>query len=378
MAEIRIKDVRKVYGGAVQALSDFSLDVEDGEFVVFVGPSGCGKSTALKIIAGLEAATAGHVWIGDQDVTEFAPGRRDIAMVFQNYALYPHLSVRSNIGFGLRMRHMPKAEIDRRVREVARILDVEALLDRRPRALSGGQRQRVALGRAIVREPQAFLMDEPLSNLDAKLRVHMRAEISSLHQRMGVTTIYVTHDQTEAMTMANRIVLMRDGVIQQVADPDTMFARPANAFVAGFIGSPSMNFFQSTLRQTAGEPMIDFGDAALPVKVDPNVVTKYADQRVLVGLRPEHMSLGNGAHSAVVQPGLVESLGSERYIYFPVPDGNAVSHARFSVQDEDRRANTMIARLMNVGRIEEGTPLPLSFDADYLHLFDPATEQAIN
>ena len=378
MAEIRIEGVRKIYDGVVEALSDFSLDINDGEFVVFVGPSGCGKSTALKIVAGLEAATAGRVWIGDRDVTDLAPGRRDVAMVFQNYALYPHLSVRSNIGFGLRMRRLPKAEIARRVREVARILDIEALLDRRPRALSGGQRQRVALGRAIVREPQAFLMDEPLSNLDAKLRVHMRAEIGSLHQRMGVTTIYVTHDQTEAMTMANRIVLMRDGVIQQVADPDTMFAQPTNAFVAGFIGSPAMNFFQSTLRQTSSEPLVDFGDAALPVRVDPDVVAKYADRPVLVGLRPEHMSLGNGKHSTVVQPSLVESLGSERYVYFPVPDENAVRDATFAVQDEDRRANTMIARLMNVGRIEEGTPLPLTFNPDHLHLFDPASETALN
>ena len=377
MAEIRIEGVRKVYSGIVEALSDFSLDINDGEFVVFVGPSGCGKSTALKIIAGLEAATAGRVWIGDRDVTEFAPGRRDVAMVFQNYALYPHLSVRSNIGFGLRMRRMPKAEIDRRVQKVARIMDIEALLDRRPRALSGGQRQRVALGRAIVREPQAFLMDEPLSNLDAKLRVHMRAEIGALHQRMGVTTIYVTHDQTEAMTMADRIVLMRNGVIQQVADPDTMFERPFNAFVAGFIGSPAMNFFQSTFRQTSNGPSVAFGDATLPVKVDPDSVARYADRPVLVGLRPEHISLGNGAHSAVVLPRLVESLGSERYVYFPVPDGNAISDAAFPVRDEDRRANMMIARLMNVGRIEEGAPLPLTFDPDRVHLFDPASEMAI-
>ncbi len=378
MAEMRLEGVRKVYGGAVVALDDFSLDVADGEFVVFVGPSGCGKSTALKIIAGLEPATSGRVWIGDRDVTEFAPARRDIAMVFQNYALYPHLSVRSNIAFGLRMRHQPRVEIDRRVQEVARILDIESLLDRRPRALSGGQRQRVALGRAIVREPQAFLMDEPLSNLDAKLRVHMRAEIGALHQRIGVTTIYVTHDQTEAMTMANRIVLMRNGVVQQVADPDTMFEQPANAFVAGFVGSPAMNFFQSRLTKGPDRPVIEFGDATLPVQLAPDIFARYAEQDVLVGLRPEHMSIGNGTHSTVVRPNLVESLGSERYVYFPVPTANTVGHATFVSQDEDRRANTMIARLMNVGRIEEGAPLPLSFEPDRIHLFDPASEQAIN
>ncbi len=233
MAEIVIDRVRKSYG-PLTVLKDFSLHVADGEFVVLVGPSGCGKSTMLKILAGLEEATSGTIRIGGREVTDLAPGDRDIAMVFQNYALYPHLTVAANMGFGLKMRGTPAAEITRRVQEAARILDVEHLLERRPRQLSGGQRQRVALGRAIVREPQAFLMDEPLSNLDAKLRVHMRAEIGALHQRLGVTTIYVTHDQIEAMTMANRIVIMRDGEIQQIADPETMFEQPANLFVAGF------------------------------------------------------------------------------------------------------------------------------------------------
>ena len=244
MAGIRIENVRKSYG-SITVVKDFSLDVADGEFVVLVGPSGCGKSTMLKILAGLEPASAGRVLIGGRDVTDLAPGDRDIAMVFQNYALYPHLTVRKNMGFGLKMRGMAAAEIERRVQQAAKILAVEHLLDRRPKALSGGQRQRVALGRAIVREPQAFLMDEPLSNLDAKLRVHTRAEISALHKRLGVTTIYVTHDQIEAMTMADRIVIMRDGEIQQIADPDTMFARPANLFVASFIGSPGMNILKA-------------------------------------------------------------------------------------------------------------------------------------
>ncbi|MBV9454323.1 MAG: sn-glycerol-3-phosphate ABC transporter ATP-binding protein UgpC, partial [Rubrobacter sp.] len=247
MSEVTLEGVSKVYGEDVVAVRDISLEIRDGEFVVLVGPSGCGKSTVLRMIAGLEEITSGKVFIGDEVVNDLPPRERDVAMVFQNYALYPHMDVRENMGFALKLRKVDRAEIARKVEDVARILSIESFLDRKPRALSGGQRQRVALGRAIVREPQAFLMDEPLSNLDAKLRVQMRTEISKLHNRIGTTTIYVTHDQTEAMTMADRIVVLKDGVIQQVASPQEMYEQPINVFVAGFIGSPAMNFIRARL-----------------------------------------------------------------------------------------------------------------------------------
>jgi multiple sugar transport system ATP-binding protein len=364
MAEIVIDSVRKSYGPQT-VLKDFSLQVADGEFVVLVGPSGCGKSTMLKILAGLEEASGGTIRIGGRYVTDLAPGDRDIAMVFQNYALYPHLTVAANMGFGLKMRGTPADVIGSRVKEAARILDVEHLLERRPRQLSGGQRQRVALGRAIVREPQAFLMDEPLSNLDAKLRVHMRAEIGALHQRLGVTTIYVTHDQIEAMTMANRIVIMRDGEIQQIADPETMFEKPANLFVAGFIGSPGMNFLSAEAR---GGKVELFGQA---VPVPPG-----AEGPVIIGLRPEHVSAGAGGVSFEARPVLVESLGSEKYVYFEAPEANRPPRS-LARSEEDRRGDRLIARLMNAGPVAVGQPVMLSLDPWRLHVFDPATGRAI-
>ena len=373
MAGIRIEHVTKSYG-PLAVVQDFSLDVRDGEFVVFVGPSGCGKSTMLKILAGLEEATSGTIRIGERDVTDLAPGDRDIAMVFQNYALYPHLSVRRNMGFGLKMRKTPAAEIERRVVEAARILGIDHLLDRRPRALSGGQRQRVALGRAIVREPQAFLMDEPLSNLDAKLRVHTRAEISALHKRLGVTTIYVTHDQIEAMTMADRIVIMRDGVIQQIADPDTMFRRPANLFVAGFIGSPGMNFLRSPVEARDGRAVVRlFGqDVSLPAPAS------LAGRDVVIGLRPEHIAPGPGAVTMEVRPRLVESLGSERYVYLDVPEENRTILSRpGGTTEEERRADTIIARLIDPDDGSTGQRMTISFDPNRLHLFDAETGDAI-
>ncbi|MBM6593654.1 ABC transporter ATP-binding protein [Microvirga pudoricolor] len=372
MAGIRIQNVTKSYG-PLAVLKDFSLEIADGEFVVFVGPSGCGKSTMLKILAGLEEASSGTIHIGDRDVTDLAPGDRDIAMVFQNYALYPHLTVRKNMGFGLKMRGTPAAEIDRRVVEAARILGVDHLLDRRPRALSGGQRQRVALGRAIVREPQAFLMDEPLSNLDAKLRVHTRAEISALHKRLGVTTIYVTHDQIEAMTMADRIVIMKDGVIQQIADPDTMFRKPANLFVAGFIGSPGMNFLRSPVTSHEGRAAVRlFGQAvALPAPAS------LAGRDVVIGIRPEHIAQGAGPVTVEVAPRLVESLGSEKYIYIDVPEENRTTLARTGGTEEERRADTIIARLMNADETSTSGSLRVSFDPSRLHLFDANTQESI-
>ncbi|CAA9362840.1 MAG: Maltose/maltodextrin transport ATP-binding protein MalK [uncultured Microvirga sp.] len=249
MAEVTMEEVTKIYGDDVTAVDKMNLDIPDGEFVVFVGPSGCGKSTALRMIAGLEDISGGKVFIGDRVVNDLPPRERDIAMVFQNYALYPHMNVRENMGFALKLRKMDKSQINSRVEEAARILSIEHFLDRKPKALSGGQRQRVALGRAIVREPKAFLMDEPLSNLDAKLRVQMRTEIAKLHNRIGTTTIYVTHDQTEAMTMADRIVVLKDGLVQQVATPQIMYDQPDNVFVAGFIGSPAMNFIRARLEK---------------------------------------------------------------------------------------------------------------------------------
>jgi multiple sugar transport system ATP-binding protein len=369
MASIRIEDVRKSYG-PVEVLKGFSLDIRDGEFVVLVGPSGCGKSTMLKILAGLEPASSGSIHIGARDVTDVAPGARDIAMVFQNYALYPHLTVAKNMGFGLKMRGMPKPEIERRVRDAARILDVEHLLDRRPRQLSGGQRQRVALGRAIVREPQAFLMDEPLSNLDAKLRVHMRAEISALHRRLGVTTIYVTHDQVEAMTMADRIVLMRDGEIQQIADPDTIYARPANIFVAGFIGAPGMNFLAA--RRAGADRVALFGqEIALPG------LQATAGDPLVLGLRPESICLGGGSVRFTARPTLVESLGSDKYVHVGVPEAHRVPRAATAAQDQARRGEALIARLINPGPVAEGDPIQLGFEPADLHVFDPATGAAL-
>ena len=368
MARISIENVHKNYGD-LQVLKPFSLEIDDGEFVVLVGPSGCGKSTMLKILAGLEPASGGRVVLGERDVTDLAPGDRDIAMVFQNYALYQHLTVRQNIGFGLKMRGMTKVDIDKRVEDSARTLGVAHLLNRKPRALSGGQRQRVALGRAIVREPQAFLMDEPLSNLDAKLRVHMRAEISALHNRIGVTTVYVTHDQIEAMTMADRVVLMREGVIQQIADPDTMFRKPVNLFVAGFIGSPGMNLVSTPLNRDGDTPTIEMFGSTVPV--EGHRLNGTSD--VVAGLRPENIGVGNGPVSFKVRPSLVESLGSEKYVYFH-DDAHQIAR---SEDGEEENSKGLIARVPYAGALKEGEELTLSFDPDDLYLFDAKTEQAI-
>ena len=356
MANISIRNVSKSYG-ALNVLRPFSLEIENGEFVVLVGPSGCGKSTMLKILAGLEPASEGQIFIGENEVTDLAPGDRDIAMVFQNYALYPHLTVRQNIGFGLKMRGTDKTEIDRRVDDAARILEVTPYLDRKPKDLSGGQRQRVALGRAIVRQPQAFLMDEPLSNLDAKLRVHMRAEIGALHKRIGVTTVYVTHDQVEAMTMADRVVIMQGGIIQQIAAPDELFNNPANLFVAGFIGSPGMNFLNAELRDGA---LTVFGQKVkLPA-------ASARQGSVIVGLRPEHLVLGDGPVTFNVRPTLVESLGSEKYVYFDA-EGARVADG------EEGRSKGLIARVSHSGNLRADEALQLGFDPAQLYLFDAKT-----
>ena len=291
MASLSLKNVCKVYPNGFVAVKDFNLEIEDKEFIIFVGPSGCGKSTTLRMIAGLEEISSGELWIGDKQVNDVEPKDRDIAMVFQNYALYPHMSVYDNMAFGLKLRKVPKAEIDKQVHEAAKILDIEHLLDRKPKALSGGQRQRVAMGRAIVRKPKVFLMDEPLSNLDAKLRVQMRIEISKLHQRLQTTIIYVTHDQTEAMTLGTRIVVLKDGIIQQVDTPQNLYNAPQNVFVAGFIGSPQMNLIDAKLVKNGDDMVLMFGSNSVKLpKTKADKLGDYVGKTVVMGIRPEDLN----------------------------------------------------------------------------------------
>jgi multiple sugar transport system ATP-binding protein len=410
MAEVTMENVTKVYGEDVVAVKDMNLDIPDGEFVVFVGPSGCGKSTALRMIAGLEDITRGKVFIGDQVVNDLPPRQRDIAMVFQNYALYPHMNVRENLAFALRLRKTDKDEMDRRVNEAARILGLERFLDRKPKALSGGQRQRVALGRAIVREPKAFLMDEPLSNLDAKLRVQMRTEIAKLHNRIGVTTIYVTHDQTEAMTMADRIVVLKDGLVLQVDSPQRMYDQPENVFVAGFIGSPAMNFIQAHLEKENGAYAVVFGGTRLHLSREEINKAKerghdpeqYANKEVALGIRPEHMedagveeanvmAEAEGSNFVEVEAQVIESMGSEKYVYFEPPreqtvhlegiaemtDDTGGSEDIGGGSAEDPGGNLMVARVSAESTAREGEKMRLVIDSSKIHLFDLETEEAI-
>ena len=327
MAKVSLKHVYKIYDGDVTAVTDFNLEIDDKEFIILVGPSGCGKSTTLRMIAGLEDISKGELYIGDVLANDVAPKDRDIAMVFQNYALYPHMSVYDNMAFGLKLRKMPKEEIRRRVEEAARILGISSYLERKPKALSGGQRQRVALGRAIVRDPKVFLLDEPLSNLDAKLRAQMRTEIAKLHKRLGTTFIYVTHDQTEAMTMGTRIVVMKDGFIQQVDTPQNLYDMPCNEFVAGFIGSPQMNFIDSKIEKKGNDYYFLVGKQAIKLpesKNKDNVLAKYVNKEVVVGIRPEHVNddpdfvakAGDAAIEADVE--VTELMGAEIYLYLNV------------------------------------------------------------
>lgn len=369
MAQVQFNGVTKSYG-QVHALKTFDLTIDDGEFCVFVGPSGCGKSTALKMLAGLEATTSGSIQIGGRDVTELGPGKRDIAMVFQNYALYPHMSVRSNIGFGLKMRGVAAEEIRRKVDEAGRILELAPYLDRKPRELSGGQRQRVALGRAIVREPSAFLMDEPLSNLDAKLRVQTRAEIVKLQRRLGVTTIYVTHDQVEALTMADKIVVMRAGEIQQVGSPQELFDTPANMFVAGFIGSPGMNFFRCEVSTDESGVFTAFAGHRVDL---PEAAGSRAGKPIIAGIRPEHIRIVDKGIG--VSLSLVESLGSEKILHFPTPISHSLSAEEVDFgTDEQRDAQTMLARVIDDMRYEDGARIDLEFPRDRIHVFDAETK----
>ena len=368
MASLSLKHIYKKYPGGVTAVSDFCLEIKDKEFLILVGPSGCGKTTTLRMIAGLEEISEGELFIGDKLVNDVAPKDRDIAMVFQNYALYPHMTVFDNMAFGLKLRKTPKEEIKRRVEEAARILDITHLLDRKPKALSGGQKQRVALGRAIVRKPMVFLLDEPLSNLDAKLRATMRTELTKIHQRIGTTFVYVTHDQTEAMTMATRIVVMKDGLIQQADTPQNLYDYPINLFVAGFIGSPQMNFVECVLEETGNGLYLTFGENSVKLPADKanNPALKdYIDKEVIMGIRPE--DIYDGASYVESMPDSVietdvevtELMGAEIYLYLRTGE------------------ESCIARVDNKSKARAGDVIKVALDASKIHIFDRDTERYI-
>jgi multiple sugar transport system ATP-binding protein len=364
MAEIQLKNVYKIYDGDVQAVTDFNLDIKDKEFIVFVGPSGCGKSTTLRMIAGLEDISKGDLLIGGKRMNDVAPKDRDIAMVFQNYALYPHMNVYDNMAFGLKLRKFKKDEIDKRVKNAAKILGLEEMLDRKPKAMSGGQRQRVALGRAIVRDPQVFLMDEPLSNLDAKLRVQMRAEITKLHQRLQTTTIYVTHDQTEAMTMATRIVIMKDGVIQQVGSPKEVYDFPENVFVGGFIGSPSMNFLNGRLEGS----QLKIGNVSIEVPEGKLAVLRehgYEGKELILGIRPEDI------HDELLF--IESSPGSKITAHIEVAELTGAETVLYSQLSDQE----IIARVDSRSDIQSGDKVELALDMNKCHFFDPESELRI-
>ncbi len=370
MAAISIRNLGKIYPGDVKVIEDLNLEIEDKEFIILVGPSGCGKSTTLRMIAGLEEITSGEMYIGDRLINDVAPKDRDIAMVFQNYALYPHMTVYKNMAFGLTLRKVDKTEIDRKVRDAAKVLDIEHLLNRKPKALSGGQRQRVALGRAMVRNPAVFLLDEPLSNLDAKLRTQMRSEIIKLHKHLQTTFVYVTHDQTEAMTMGDRIVVMKDGFIQQVDTPQNLYSAPCNLFVAGFIGSPQMNFIDATLEQKGDGYEICFGDYRLPVPQGKIAAAKqdaaqFVGKPVVLGLRPEDFH-SEGAFLELspdscidMDIDLAELMGAEVYLYGAC-DGNK-----------------LIVRAPARVQADVGDRMKLAIDLNKIHLFDKESERVI-
>ncbi|MDD6278352.1 MAG: ABC transporter ATP-binding protein [Ruminococcus sp.] len=377
MAGLTLKGIYKKYPGGVVAVSDVNLEIRDKEFIVLVGPSGCGKSTTLRMIAGLEEISEGELYIGDRLVNDIAPKDRDIAMVFQNYALYPHMTVFENMAFGLKLRKVPKDEIERKVNEAAKILDLTHLLDRKPKAMSGGQRQRVALGRAIVRSPQVFLLDEPLSNLDAKLRAQMRTEISKIHKKLGTTFIYVTHDQTEAMTMGDRIVCMKDGFVQQIDTPQNLYENPTNKFVAGFLGSPQMNFIDAVLKEEFGQYIVEFGSndsrtqkgvkyqIIVPESKATPELADYVNKEVILGVRPEsihdeEMYLSNATTGIIdTQVEITEMMGAETYLYL-LCEGIPLT-ARVSPRSTAR----------------PGDEIKVAIDPNRIHLFDKETEKTI-
>jgi len=381
MAEVILENICKTYGNNFHAIDQLNLEVEDGEFLILVGPSGCGKSTALRMIAGLEDVTSGSLRIGGVDVVDMPPKDRDIAMVFQSYALYPHMTVFENIAFSMRLAGKPKAERQKRVDEIAKTLQLTSLLDSKPANLSGGQRQRVAMGRAMVREPAAFLMDEPLSNLDAKLRVQMRAEITSLQKQLGVTTIYVTHDQTEAMTMGDRVAVLKGGVLQQVDTPKRLYESPVNAFVAGFIGSPSMNLFEATLTGSelmAGAFAIRLQDAAFVRRPG---LRPYAGRKVVFGIRPEDLydsSLESGRKYQTIPAKVtsIEELGSEHIVHLNI-DAVRVDSGDPDAVDDFGLASNAVARFEPVSAVHSGSEIRLAVDDAKFHFFDPETHLAI-
>ncbi len=395
MAQILLENVDKVYAGGAKAVDDLSLEIRDGEFMVFVGPSGCGKSTALRMIAGLEEITAGTIAIGGNVVNDMQPKDRDIAMVFQNYALYPHMTVEQNLAFGLELRKTPKDERQRRVASAARMLGLEPYLKRKPAALSGGQRQRVAMGRAIVREPQAFLMDEPLSNLDAKLRVSMRASLNQLHERLGVTTVYVTHDQVEAMTLGDRVAVLRDGELQQVDTPQNLFDQPVNLFVAGFIGSPSMNLVTAQLVRDGGAGLA-FGGQKLPISEatlgERQGLDGYFGRDVILGIRPSsfedaELAVDTSGPVMNIKADVTEELGSEVNVIFTI-DAPPVRHKDTTALAQDAEGDDAAlplaenqsfwtARVNPRSKVKPGQPLRLAVDTSTLHFFDPETGLAI-
>ncbi len=394
MAVVQLEQVGKIYPDGTRAVNDLNLDIADGEFVVLVGPSGCGKTTALRMVAGLEEISEGVLKIGDQVVNDMTPRERDIAMVFQSYALYPHLSVYDNIAFSLKLHKIPKDEIDRRVKDAARILDLEPYLKRKPRALSGGQRQRVAMGRAIVRNPSAFLMDEPLSNLDAKLRVQMRAEISELQRQLGVTTLYVTHDQVEAMTMGDRVAVMRKGELQQVADPQTLYDDPVNLFVAGFIGSPAMNMLEATVGRDNGSLYVQAGSERITLDNDTlaqhPAIQAYVGRDVVLGVRPEDLEdrdLAGQTEQGAMLHGTVslrESLGSEVMVHFSVDARPAVTQDVMELVEDvgddrapdeksDKGKTVIVGRFGARSRVRTGDTIEVAVDTRQMHFFDPET-----
>ena len=384
MSRIELDSITKVFPNGVRAVDGVALDIADGEFMVLVGPSGCGKSTLLRMIAGLEECTEGGILIGDLDVTSVAPQQRDIAMVFQDYALYPHMTVGENLAYGLKLKKMPKAEWQRRVNEVAKTLGLDELLDRKPAKLSGGQRQRVAMGRAIVREPKAFLMDEPLSNLDAKLRVSMRAELAKLHERLGVTTVYVTHDQVEAMTLGQRVAVLRDGVLQQVDTPTNIYNKPANTFVASFIGSPSMNLYRGRLEANGAGGKLSLGRSILAVP--PSVFAEHpglagGSGEIIAGIRPEDMedaalSPSHPVDQRLTAPVvLTESLGSDQMVHFTVDAPVAKVADRDSLDEIQVAGGTgvCIGRFNARSQVRAGETIEVAVDCSRLHFFDAGT-----
>ena len=391
MGAINITSVGKIYPNGTRALEDVNIEVNDGEFVVLVGPSGCGKTTLLRMVAGLEDITEGEISIADKIVNEVAPKDRDIAMVFQNYALYPHMSVYDNMAFSLKLRKFSKDEIDKKVKDAAKTLEIDELLDRKPKALSGGQRQRVAMGRAIVRSPQAFLMDEPLSNLDAKLRVQMRAELGQLHTQLQTTTLYVTHDQVEAMTMGDRVAVIRKGVLQQIDTPREIYLYPKNIFVAGFIGSPSMNFVYATVKISSKGASLTFGEDQIFVKDPPESLKDYEGNEIVLGVRPEafedsvYANKKEFSEEINIHVSLLEQLGSDTYIHF-YKDINPVQTEAIEeiLADEGEDISVLgtqtkfIARINPNATIEEGKDITLSINPSKLHFFNPETGLSIN